>query len=454
MYRARWPVGAGVVAFALCTHAGCSTRVEPLKQPSPPTVLVSEAQRASLRIQASFSATTVSLKEVSISARVSGLLKEQHIEAGANVRMGQLLFVIDETPFQARVENDRRLLARALAVLEEATRSEAPERTGELLQIAEAQLLATKTEENRAGAVWDSSATQAVEIQRRIALRIRAAARVQVAKIDSEKAGIDHVLNIRAAEAAVAVARSAIRQSEMNLGNCRVYSPIDGRVGEVKVRHGDLVGPAAKRQEHRELTTVQQVDPIGVAIRLESRFLGRVAASGQSRLPATVERRAVEGDEICTNPGSVIFVDNTVDPKTSTVLVKASFPNPKHALMPGEPVRVSIIFGEIQNAVVVPEQAVINAGAESTVYTVTAEGKVEVVQVKASCSYEGIRVIESGMKPGRDVMIDGFHLVRDGLRVRTEHAKPVRWPRAAALTRDVDPAAALEVFWWQVFTYR
>ncbi len=119
-----------------------------------------------------------------------------------------------------------------------------------------------------------------VEVDRRVARRKRAAAQVEFDRANLEKADTDNNLDIQATEAKVAVAKVAIRQSEINLSYCRIYSPIDGCTGEVKVQPGDLIGPSASRHDPTELTTVQQLDPIGV----ESRSTHASSAGLPSRL--------------------------------------------------------------------------------------------------------------------------------------------------------------------------
>jgi len=394
-------------------------------------------------IQVRINATTVALERVSIRARVSGFLKERLLDPGANVRKGQLLFVIDERPFQADLDTNTVLLARAQSALAEAKQSNAREIAKQLLNVAEAQWQVTQIEEKRASAPLSRDAMCDVEVERRIALRIRAAAQVEVARIGLEKAEIDYKLDIHAAEARVAVAKSALRQSELNLGNCRIYSPIDGRAGEAKVQPGDPVGPSARSQTLSELTTVQQLDPMGVDIPLESRFLSRIASLCQQGLSVKIEQPGIGGAQVCPDTGAVVFIDNAVNPNTSTVLVKASVANSKHALLPGESVSVSITLDEVQDAAVVPEQAVFDSGAESKVYAVNTEGIVQIVAVKASLHYAGMRVIESGLQIGQVIMVDGFQLVRDGVKVRTEHTMPTTWARAVALTSSADPASAL-----------
>src|SRR5262249_32754637 len=158
-------------------------------------------------------------------------------------------------------------------------------------------------------------------------------------------------------------------------------------------------------------------NPMGVDIQASSRYLDRASQLVRRGLDVRVSRPGVEGDVVPTYDGKAFFIDNTIDPKTSTFLVKAQVDNPDQTLLPGEYVTLDITVGELPGAVVVPEQAVIETQAGPTVYTVDAQGKVAVAPVKAGVTYEGLRVIESGLKAGTPVIVEGIQLVRPGITV-------------------------------------
>ncbi len=270
------------------------------------------------------------------------ILRERHFEAGDDVRKGQLLFVIDETPFRAELEADRARLVEARDVLEKARHSRAREIARAFLEVAKDRWECTRIEEARERDRPGCDATHAEEVERRIALRMRAAAGVEAAKTELERARADHDLTIQAAEAGVAVAESAVRQSEINLDYCRIHSPIDGRVGAVKVHPGDLVEPSARSQDRDELTTIQQLDPIGVDIPVDSRFLPRAASAIRQGLPVKIVRPVTQGDHNCPGAGMADFIDIAPDPGRSTFRRRARVSNPKRTLLPGQSVRAVV----------------------------------------------------------------------------------------------------------------
>jgi membrane fusion protein (multidrug efflux system) len=200
-------------------------------------------------------------------------------------------------------------------------------------------------------------------------------------------------------------------------------SPIDGRAGLAKVKVGNLVGPAAGGgSDYTELVVVRQLDPMGVDIPVASRYLDRVARLIGQGLPVEVFRPGLEGEEDRRFPGKATVIDNTIDPTTSTFLVRAEVENPEKAILPGEHVKADVRVGEVRDAVVVPERAVVESQAGPTVYTVDGQGKVAVVPVRASFTHEGLRVLESGLEPGQAVIVEGLQLVRNGMAVKTRPA--------------------------------
>ena len=216
-------------------------------------------------------------------------------------------------------------------------------------------------------------------------------------------------------------------------------SPIDGRIGLAEVKLGNLVGPAPAGggDDYTELAVVRQLDPMGVDIQVSSRYLDRVTRLIAQGLPVEVFRPGLEGEEARRFRGKATVIDNTIDPTTSTFLVQAEVANPEKTLLPGEYVKVDAKVGEVRDAVVVPEQAVVETQAGPTVYTVDEQGKVAVAPVRATFTYEGLRVLESGLEPGQPVIVEGLQLVRAGMTVKTEPASP-----DASRRPDAGPDAA------------
>ena len=186
-----------------------------------------------------------------------------------------------------------------------------------------------------------------------------------------------------------------------------MYAPIAGRIGELKVKVGNLVGDG----NATELVTIQQLDPMGLDFRPPARYLPVATALLPKGLPVTL---TVEGDRLHPHAGKAIFIDNSVDSTTSTFLMRAEVANPDGSLLPGQYIRAGMTVGEYVDAIVVPEQAVMEGQEGSRVYLVNAQKKVEVAKVKPVDQYHGLRVLESGLEPGQKVIVEGIQLVRIG----------------------------------------
>ena len=346
--------------------------------------------------------TTRALQEVSIRARVRGFLKEIHFQEGAEVKKGQLLFVIDEEPFKAKLADAQAALEQAEATLKKAQDSKAREVAQAQLAVGQSMLALAEVEERREQLLYKRNASTVEDVQRKQAMRQKDAAQVDSYKASLDQANADFETGIIAARAEVAGAKARVTDAKIDLSYCRMDSPIDGRIGLAQVNMGNLVGPAtgSSSSDYTELGVVRQLDPMGVDIQASSRYLDRVTRLIAQGLSVEVSRPGLEGEEARRHRGKATVIDNTIDPATSTFLVRAEVSNPEKSLLPGEYVKVDVKVGEARDAVVVPEQAVIETQAGPAVYTVDGQGKVAVAPVRATFTYEGLRVLESGRRTG------------------------------------------------------
>jgi len=422
-------VGCLVLGLGPIALTGCQ---KPPAQaaPPPPMVGVAESRRMTVPIMASPNGTTRALQEVVVRARVRGFLNERHFQEGSFVKKDQLLFVIDETTYKVALQSAQAKQSEAEATRKMADQSKRREVAAAQLLLDQAQLNLGLLEERRARSLLSRSAGPREDVDKAEANRKKYEAQVEADRASLEQARADYDVAILSAKAQVEVAAAAVRDAEISLGYCRMKAPIDGRIGEAKVKVGNLVGPdAAGGGAFSELATIQQLDPMGVDIRVSSRFLARATRLIAHGLPIRLTRPGLQGDLEHPQEGECYFIDNMVDPTTSTFLVKARVPNPQGTLLPGEYVKMSVVVDRLEGAVVVPETAVMETEAGPVVYLVDREGKVAVQRVDAAQSYEGIRIITAGLDAGVPVIVQGLQMVRPGIPVKTEQAvlpRPVR----------------------------
>src|SRR6516162_9749950 len=412
------------MAFAPVVFPGCSPKTGAARTPPPPVVTVVEARKMTVPVMVEPIGTTRALQEVSIRARVRGFLKEIQFQEGAEVKKGQLLFVIDEEPFKAKLADAQAAREQAEAALKKAQDSKAREVARAQVTVGQSMLALAEVEERREQLLYRRNASTLEDVQRRQAMHQKDSAQLEAYKASLEQANADYQTAIIAARADVAGAKARVTDAQIDLSYCRMSSPIAGRIGLAKVKLGNLVGPATGggSGDYTELGVVRQLDPMGIDIQASSRYIDRVTRLIAQGLPVEVFRPGLEGEEARRHRGKATVIDNTIDPSTSTFLVRAEVANPEKSLLPGEYVKVDAKVGEVGDAVVVPEQAVIETQAGPAVYTVDGQGKVAVVPVRATITYEGLRVLESGVEPGQNVIVEGLQLVRAGLTVKAEPA--------------------------------
>lgn len=432
-------MGLGALMAAL-SLAGCD-KPKIQATPPPPTVGVIQPRRMTVPIQSTSNATTRALKEVVVRARVRGFLTERYFEEGAYVKKGQLLLVIDEEPYQVALQLSKAKRDEAEAALRKATESKVREVATAQLALDEAQLALSVVEERRARTLLSRHAGSVEDVDKALADRKKYDAQVQADRANLEQAKTDYEVGVLAAKAQVEGARTAVRDAEINLGYCRMYATIDGRIGEAQVKVGNLVGPDGAGGSFSELATIHQLDPMGIEIRTSSRYLKRTTQLIQKGLAVRLFHSGLDGEEEHPHEGTCYFIDNAIDETTSTFLVKASIPNPEGTLLPGEYARVQTVVDRVENAVVVPESVVKETETGPVVYIVDSEGKVAIQQVTAGPTYQGLRIVTKGLETGVPVIYQGLQLIRPGIPVKTEQAVlPRSTEGEPAATANANPA--------------
>src|SRR4051812_29143122 len=189
------------IAVASAAASGCSREVGAARTPPPPVVSVVEARRMTVPVMAEPIGTTRALQEVSIRARVRGFLKEIHFQEGADVKKGQLLFVIDEEPFKAKLADAQAALEQAEAALKKSQDSKAREVAQAQVAVGQSMLALAATEERREQALYKRNASTVEDVQRKQALRQKDAAQLEAYKASLDQANADYETAIMAARA-------------------------------------------------------------------------------------------------------------------------------------------------------------------------------------------------------------------------------------------------------------
>jgi len=386
---------AGALA-ALGSTAGCKKPPPPLP---PPTVLVAPAVQQDLSLTAEFVGTIDGYVNAEIRARVKGFLKTQDYQDGAFVKKGQLLFTIDPSEYQAAVAKAKGALGRAQA------------------GYGQAKVTADRYR--------PLAAKQAVSQQ----------------DLD------DAVAAQRAAAATVDSAKAALDEAQLNLGYCRIYSPVDGVAGTAQVRVGNLVG----QSDPTLLTTVSQLDPMRVTFPISEAQYMRVAARAAALerldpLDAGADRQTLDlllaDGSIYPHKGWFVSVGREVEKGTGTIQVQTVFPNPERILRPGQYGRVRVPRPtDGKPSVVVPESAVKELQGSYTVSVVAPDDTVQIRAVEVGPRVSKLWAITKGVNAGDRVITEGAQKVAEGQKVVAKPDPSAAGQAAHATQKPSGPAA-------------
>ena len=244
-----------------------------------------------------------------------------------------------------------------------------------------------------------------------------------------------------AAEAAATAARAQLDAARIALGYTHVTAPISGRIGREMVTEGALVGQG----QPTHLATIQQTDPMYINLTQSAGDVMQLRQALQAgKMSAAAGGEAARVEIILENgqpyehAGRLLFTDLTVDPATGQVSLRAEVPNPQRLLLPGMYVRVRIQQAQVENAILLPQQAVTRGSQGDTVLVVAPDNSLAPRQIKISQAQDNNWVVVDGLKAGETVSVDGFTKLRAGMK----HVVPVDAGKPRATAPAAIPASA------------
>ncbi|GJD92395.1 Solvent efflux pump periplasmic linker SrpA [Methylobacterium hispanicum] len=374
------------VGLVALTMAGCERAADGKAAPGadagPTPVTTVTVEAATVPRTLDLPGRLASTRVAEVRAQVSGIVRERAFEEGSLVRKGDVLFRIDSAVYRAEVDAKAAAFDRAEAARVQALRQS--ERTETLL------------ERQAASTAQHDVATAA----------------------------------LRQAEADVASAKAHLARARIDLDYATVRAPIAGRIGRALVTEGALVGQG----EATKLALIQQIDPIFADFNAPASDPSRLAARASGK--EETEVRLVQPDgSLHADAGRLLFSDVSVDPGTGQVSLRATFPNPKVALLPGTYVRVRVAQGTVPGAVIVPAQAIQRSSAGvAQVFVVGDDRTVALRPVQAGALTDAGWIVEEGLKPGERVVVEGFQKIQPGMAVN-----PTPWHGARTAAASAEP---------------
>ena len=208
---------------------------------------------------------------------------------------------------------------------------------------------------------------------------------------------------------------ATVQSDELNLGFCEIRAPFDAVAGALQFYQGNVV-----KAPDDTLVTLNQIHPIYVQFGVPEQFLPEIRREMQKHpLKVSASYENMNGEP---PPGELTFIDNTVDPSTGMIQLKATFPNENSTLWPGQFVTLTLTLSELTNVVVVPSQAVQTGQNGQFIYVVKSDQTVEEHPITIGITFDGDTVIESGLKAGETVVTNGQLRLAPGAAVSIKNA--------------------------------
>jgi len=388
-------------------------------------VTIDTAVSKSVPIQIRAIGTVQAYASVTLKSQLDGEVARIHFAEGQEIKKGDLLFTLDQRPLQATLQQAEAILARDTAQLQQAeavvAQTMAAEKQAEAnLARDTAQLENALSQARRYKGLIDDGA-----ISKELYDQVRTNATALEATIEADKAAIASTrASIRAAQATVENVKAVIRADQATLENARVQlsyttirAPMDASTGNLLVRAGSAV---KARDDTAQMVILNQIHPIYVSFSIPEQYLRDIKkflAAGTLRVQASPR-----GQDDSPASGELSFVNNTVDPGTGMIQLKATFPNRESALWPGQFVNVVLTLTIEPNRVVIPSQAIQTGQQGQYVYVMRSDNTVESRPVTVGRRIGGETVIEKGVTSGEKVVTDGHLRLVSGTRVQVKNA--------------------------------
>jgi multidrug efflux system membrane fusion protein len=351
-----------VFAFLVMIISACPGKQQPPQIPPAPVKAVTVVQKT-VPVQVKAIGNVEAYSTVAVKSQIGGILTRVHFREGQDVKKGDPLFTIDPRPYEAALKQAEANLAKDMAQLEnarkEASRYEELAKKG---YVAQEQ--------------YDQIRTNAAAFE---------------ATVDAHKALVEN--------------------ARLQLRYCYIYSPINGRTGNLIVNEGNLV----KANADTPMVTINQIQPIYVAFSVPEQNLGEIKKymfSGKMKVQVLIGK-----EEQYPDSGTLTFIDNTIDTATGTVKLKATFSNSDRRLWPGQFVDTLMTLTARPDAVLVPSHAVQTGQKGSYVFVIKSDLTVEARPVTTGLTFEEEVVVEKGLQPGERVVTDGQMRLFPGAKV-------------------------------------
>lgn len=341
---------------------GCSGKNHTFQQPPVP-VVVYDVVKKTIPFVIPAIGNAEAYRTVSVRAQVGGVISHLYFKEGDHVKKGDPLIGIEPAPYRAALE-----AARAKLVRDRITAANLEHTLARYEELTKKNYITTQQHD-------------------------------------------DMVSQLESMRATVRADSAEVLSAALDLDYCSISSPIEGRIGDRLIDEGNVV----KANSDNPLLVIHQIDPIFVRFTVPERYLTEILRLSAVE-PLVVRAHAPE-EPPDTHIGRLTFIDNAVDRATGTIMLKAEFPNSDAMMWPGEFVNVVLVLKELEDAVVVPTQAIGTGQQGDYVFVVKPDSTAELRPVSVDYRLDDQAVIGNGVKVGERVVIDGQMRLRPGSAV-------------------------------------
>lgn len=380
-----------ILAF-IAVLAGCSKQSGPPERPPAPVKVASVSQK-DVPVQVKVIGNVVPVNSVGIKSMVNGEIDKVVFQEGQDVKAHEVLLEIDSRPYREALAQWTNTVARDEAIVNQAeaniTRDAANAKNAKLDADRYADLF-------RQGVVSQQQRDQT-----------RTTYDAQEAQVKADQAALEN------ARAALKADRAMLERAKVDLSYCTIAAPMDGRTGALLLQKGNVI-----KANDVPIVVINQIQPIYVNFAVPERYLTDIKArkaAGRLAVQAQIPEQAQ------TEDGELTFVDNAVDTSTGTIRLRATFQNPQRHLWPGQFVNVVLTLGSRKDAVVVPSEAVQTGQQGPFVFVIKPDQTAQARKVVPGPTVAGDTVIETGVKPGEQVVTDGHLGLIDGSKVTVKN---------------------------------
>jgi membrane fusion protein, multidrug efflux system len=381
---------------------------------APVPVVVTPVIQRTVPIIAEFTARTDAKDTVELRARVEGFLEGIHFEEGRPVKRGQVLFTLDKRKYESDLQTAKAQLAKARADLELAKDKVTVDMAQAKVDQAKAEMGKADLDVNRLTPLAKENAVPQQDLDNALVAQEVGKSNVQASRASYENVVLNQKVTTDQARAAVMAGEAAVNNAELDLSYCTITAPMDGLIGQRMVSVGNLVG----RGEPTLLATLSALDPLRVSFALsEAEYLKIAERMGSAvQRPLALDLILADGS-VFPHKGRAVIAERAVDEKTGTLTIVAEFANPERLIRPGQFGKIRGAIDTVKDAVLIPQQAVMEEQSSRTVYVVDAGNKVVLRTVVLGERIENQVIVKEGVKPGERVIIDGLQKVRPGVIV-------------------------------------